>query len=159
MKFFFGRQLISLRRSTRRRNLTFSLSVCSLMLLDNKVHCRKRAELLNHLEVWQTLLFRLPSFLSNKQSSKNTSKSQSDEQIKKLFPPHLYVFYKTNFSQVNCNNKYKTLIVKQIIAILVLTEKQYKWSLKGTINTLQLFAEKPQFFNQNNQWLNNIIYQ
>ena len=96
------------------------------MLLDNKVHCRKRAELLNHLEVWQTLLFRLPSFLSNKQSSKNTSKSQSDEQIKKLFPPHLYVFYKTNFSQVNCNNKYKTLIVKQIIAILVLTEKQYK---------------------------------
>ena len=27
------------------------------------------------------------------------------------------------------------------------------------INSLQLFVEKRQFFNQNNQWLNNIIYQ
>ena len=29
---------------------------------------------------------------------------------------------------------------------------------RDTINVLQLFVEKRQFFNQNNQWLNNIIY-
>ena len=33
----------------------------------------------------------------------------------------------------------------------------YPW-FKDTINPLQLFVEKHQFFNQNNQWLNNIIY-
>ena len=37
------------------------------------------------------------------------------------------------------------------------------WILRGfifkdTINPLQLFVEKCQFFNQNYQWLNNIIY-
>ena len=30
--------------------------------------------------------------------------------------------------------------------------------LKDTINHLQLFVEKRQFFSQNNKWLNNIIY-
>ena len=30
--------------------------------------------------------------------------------------------------------------------------------LKDAINPLQLFVEKRQFFNPNNQWLNNIIY-
>ena len=30
--------------------------------------------------------------------------------------------------------------------------------LKDTINPLELFIEKLQFFNQNNQWINNIIY-
>ena len=29
---------------------------------------------------------------------------------------------------------------------------------KDAINPLQLFVEKHQFFNQNNQWLNNIMY-
>ena len=31
-------------------------------------------------------------------------------------------------------------------------------NIKDTINPLQLFTEKRQFFNQNNEWLNNIIY-
>ena len=29
---------------------------------------------------------------------------------------------------------------------------------KDTINPLELFVEKRQFFNQNNKWLNSIIY-
>ena len=33
-----------------------------------------------------------------------------------------------------------------------------KDSIKDTVNPLQLFVEKRQSFNQNNQWLNNIIY-
>ena len=31
-------------------------------------------------------------------------------------------------------------------------------TVKDKINPFQLFVEKHQFFNQNNQWLNNIMY-
>ena len=31
-------------------------------------------------------------------------------------------------------------------------------NVKDKINPLELLVEKRQFFNQNNQWLNNIIY-
>ena len=39
-----------------------------------------------------------------------------------------------------------------------ITETFFSKAFKDTINLLQLFVEKGQFFNQNNQWLNNIIY-
>ena len=37
-------------------------------------------------------------------------------------------------------------------------QKKLQALFKDTINPLEMFVEKRQFFNQNNQWLNNIIY-
>ena len=36
-------------------------------------------------------------------------------------------------------------------------ENKFGSGLEDTINPSQLFVEKRQFFNHNNQWLNNII--
>ena len=49
---------------------------------------------------------------------------------------------------------FRNLMIFRYICATSFLRKRFK----DTINPLQLSVEKRQFFNQNNQWLNNIIY-